>query len=71
MITPVFAFILFVAGTIIGLFFGYHLGILDRNAIQLRLGDNILPGWICKSCKAFNGDAKEKLQNCRACGGKR
>jgi hypothetical protein len=26
-----------------------------------------LPGWICKNCKAFNGEAKEKLMKCRCC----
>jgi hypothetical protein len=29
--------------------------------------DNILPGWTCLACQAFNGDVKEKLQKCRAC----
>jgi hypothetical protein len=29
--------------------------------------DNILPGWTCLACQAFNGDAKERLQRCRAC----
>jgi hypothetical protein len=26
-----------------------------------------LPGWTCPSCLAFNGDAKERLAECRAC----
>lgn len=27
-----------------------------------------LPGWICHRCRAFNGEAKEQLSKCRACG---
>ena len=27
-----------------------------------------LPGWDCLFCKAFNGEAKETLLVCRACG---
>lgn len=34
---------------------------------RLRRGI-VLPGWHCPSCKAFNGEAKEVLIHCRACG---
>lgn len=30
-----------------------------------------LPGWSCPKCKAFNGDAKERLSKCRACDAQR
>lgn len=28
----------------------------------------LLPGWDCKGCGTFNGEAKEKRSECRACG---
>lgn len=31
----------------------------------------LLPGWECKNCLAFNGEAKERRQYCRACGCKK
>lgn len=27
-----------------------------------------LPGWSCRSCSGFNGESKEILNTCRACG---
>lgn len=27
----------------------------------------LLPGWVCKNCRCFNGDAKERLERCRSC----
>jgi hypothetical protein len=27
-----------------------------------------LPGWVCETCRAFNGEAREELRVCRACG---
>lgn len=32
---------------------------------------NLLPGWDCPHCKCFNGDVKQRLEECRACGTKR
>jgi hypothetical protein len=34
-------------------------------------GDVLLPGWQCPGCLVFNGDAKERLEACRCCGGPR
>lgn len=31
----------------------------------------ILPGWTCPVCHGFNGEAKERLEKCRACEGAR
>lgn len=28
----------------------------------------VLPGWTCKSCRAFNGEAMELKIKCRSCG---
>jgi hypothetical protein len=28
---------------------------------------DLLPGWKCRACFAFNGDVKERLESCRAC----
>ncbi len=28
----------------------------------------VLPGWWCPWCKGFNGEEKERLTHCRACG---
>lgn len=33
----------------------------------MRQNWHALPGWFCPVCKAFNGDVKEKLLQCRAC----
>jgi hypothetical protein len=30
-----------------------------------------LPGWFCDTCKVFNGEAKERPPECRACGAPR
>lgn len=27
----------------------------------------LLPGWFCRGCQAFNGEAKERLVRCRCC----
>lgn len=31
----------------------------------------ILPGWTCNSCDVFNGEAKEKQEECRNCAASR
>jgi hypothetical protein len=31
----------------------------------------IFPGWTCDTCKVFNGEAKDCLEICRACGASR
>lgn len=28
----------------------------------------VLPGWTCSACLGFNGEAREKRTECRACG---
>lgn len=33
--------------------------------------NDLLPGWVCQGCGGFNGEAKETLLVCRACGCKR
>jgi hypothetical protein len=30
-----------------------------------------LPGWMCRACRVFNGEAKETLWACRCCGAPR
>lgn len=48
--------------------------IVERDA-ELRSLKNVqrrsivLPGWHCQMCHAFNGEEKERLAQCRACGG--
>ena len=39
-----------------------------RNVIRLQRGSIVLPGWQCQACLAFNGEEKERLAACRACG---
>ena len=31
----------------------------------------MLPGWFCQGCRGFNGEAKARLEVCRACGAAR
>lgn len=44
---------------------GRQFEIVGRNAVD------VLPGWHCLHCGAFNGDAKERLEKCRCCEGVR
>jgi flavin-dependent thymidylate synthase len=43
---------------------------LQERVLELE-GGLVLPGWMCGACGVFNGEAKEKRMECRACGGKR
>ena len=49
----------------------------EAQATGTRLHDELVeakaawPHWICPSCRAFNGEAKESLPRCRACGSSR
>lgn len=38
----------------------------DHGCVALPQGV-LLPGWDCPECRAFNGDAKERLTRCRCC----
>ena len=31
----------------------------------------VMQGWVCKTCKAWNGDEKERRETCRVCAGPR
>ena len=31
----------------------------------------VLPGWSCPTCRAFNGEAVQRYEACRACGERR
>jgi hypothetical protein len=42
--------------------------LLENRELRAREKANLTPGWICAACMGFNGDAKEKLSACRACG---
>lgn len=44
---------------------GYRT-VISRQTI--KAGGLVLPGWSCPSCGGFNGEAKEILEKCRACG---
>lgn len=43
--------------------------LLENRELRAAMGAG-LPGlgWDCPACKCFNGDLKERLQACRACG---
>jgi len=46
--------------------------LLENRELKAKLASSlILPGWDCPDCKCFNGEAKERLENCRYCNGKR
>jgi hypothetical protein len=34
----------------------------------LRSFGGLLVGWACRACGCFNGEAKKRLDACRACG---
>lgn len=36
-------------------------------AEERRKARAMLPGWTCETCLAFNGEAKERRETCRAC----
>jgi hypothetical protein len=51
----------------------YNLGATQKRCTEL-LEENrtlraslILPGWFCRGCGTFNGEAKEVLTMCRSC----
>lgn len=39
--------------------------------LRLRAIADVFPHWRCPNCQAFNGEAKERLEQCRACGTRR
>lgn len=36
--------------------------------LWVSLEISVVPGWVCSECQGFNGEAKERLEQCRACG---
>ena len=43
--------------------------LLENRALraELREAREMLPGWTCGECRGFNGEAKARLDRCRAC----
>ena len=39
--------------------------------LELKAAHEAWPHWQCRDCSAFNGEAKEKILKCRACGAER
>ena len=45
-----------------------ELARVQARSVDATNSSGLLPGWTCPKCAGFNGEAKERLVVCRACG---